>query len=425
MTFTSCDLDLSNPNAATEQEVLNTKDGLFALSIGMRQLYSTQALGSVLLTPSVTCRETAIMTTFANLEELEEGAAKLSGENGYTSRLYSRLVRVKGMSEDLIASVDNVNLNPETAAALKAYGELYRAMTLGQLAHSFTHVPLTNSKSNDAAFVERSAAYREAINLLESAISRLGNGVSAEATSGFLGDFDLVNTCKMLLARYQLIVGDYQNALDNAVDVDQSSVSYWTYDSQNRNPVFEGLFFGTVSYAPRDNFGLPADFDLTGDGRLSFFMVDTDTVSLNDLPIDFMAAPFFTAADAPIPVYRPSEATLIQAEAHARLGNIAAAEASLNELRRKTAEFDPLGIGAGYIGEFTSEGNVDALLKEIYKNRRAELFLTGLGLEDSRRFGRPEPPQATDLNSERNRNFYPFPLDERTNNDNVPDNPTI
>lgn len=426
ITFTSCDLDLSNPNAATEQEVLSTKDGLFALSVGMRQLYSTQALGSVILTPSVSCRETAIMTTFANLEELEEGGSKLSGENGYTSRLYARLVRVKGMAEDLIANVDNVSLSPETSAALMAYGEMYRAMTLGELAHNFTHVPLTNSKNNDAAFVEREAAYREAISLLESALERLGSGeISAEAKAGFLGDFDIVNTCRLLLARYQLIVGDYQDAINNAAKVDQNSVSYWTYDSQNRNPVYEGFFFGTISYAPRANFGLPAEFDLSGDGRTDYFLSVVDSTSLNDLPINIMAAPFFSSADAPIPVYRPSEALLIQAEAYARLDNFSAAEDYLNQLRKKTAEADALGIGAGFETDFTANGDKDLLLDEIYKNRRVELFLTGQGLEDSRRFGRPEPPMQTDLNSERNRNFYPFPLNERTNNDNVPPNPSI
>jgi hypothetical protein len=60
-------------------------------------------------------------------------------------------------------------------------------------------------------------------------------------------------------------------------------------------------------------------------------------------------------------------------------------------------------------------------LNEIYKNRRIELYLSGLSLEDSRRFGRPG---ATEPNAERNRNYYPYTNAERDNNTNTPSNPS-
>jgi hypothetical protein len=50
------------------------------------------------------------------------------------------------------------------------------------------------------------------------------------------------------------------------------------------------------------------------------------------------------------------------------------------------------------------------------------LYLSGLRLDDSRRFGRPTPPGSL---VERNRNFYPYPQQERTNNPNVPADPAI
>jgi len=36
------------------------------------------------------------------------------------------------------------------------------------------------------------------------------------------------------------------------------------------------------------------------------------------------------------------------------------------------------------------------VLTEIYRNRRIELFMSGLALEDSRRFGRPAASAAAD-----------------------------
>jgi len=46
--------------------------------------------------------------------------------------------------------------------------------------------------------------------------------------------------------------------------------------------------------------------------------------------------------------------------------------------------------------------------------------MSGLKLEDSRRFGRPGPGQA---GAERTRNFYPYPQQERDGNPNTPNDP--
>ena len=86
---------------------------------------------------------------------------------------------------------------------------------------------------------------------------------------------------------------------------------------------------------------------------------------------------------------------------------------------------DPFLINAN-LAPYAGDSTVDALLDEVYKNRRAELFLTGLSLEDSRRFNRPTP-SGTSMNfgEERNRNFYPYPDTERNSNPNTPNDPNI
>lgn len=428
LSIASCDLDLTNPNAATETQVLNTKDGLLALAVGINQTYSTLGLGSAILTPSVTTRETAIMTTFANLEELEAGGQRLSGENGYTVRLFTRIMKAKGMAEDLLENIDNVSMDPGTATGLQAWGGLFRAICLGDLANHFDMVAIENNVNNEAVYSDRTDAYNEALNILTTSISSLqSTQLTNEFNSIVSPGIDLLNSSRLLLARYHLFLGNYDAAIETANQVNLSSKSEFQFDGQNQNPVFIGMFDGTVSYAPRADFGLPEGLKVNPeDQRISFWIDKTQSAnSLNNLPIATMIAPFYNTNTSPIPVYRPGEVLLILAEAYARKGEVEQAENYINRVRQKQPSEDIYGLGAGLPDEFTSEGDQQVLLNEIYKNRRLELFLTGMSLEDSRRFERPQPSADPSLTAERNRNFYPYPDNERQNNENTPNNPEI
>lgn len=426
----ACELDLVNPNAATEEQVLNTKDGLIALAVGVRQLYSTSAYGIAVLYPSVTTRESAAMTTFSSLEELEIGGTALNGDNERVTRLFTNVMRVKGMAENLVAGIDNVSLANDTRASLLAYGNLFRAMCLGILAQNWEQAPVLNSPNNDATFSGRAAVYAEAIRILdESAKAMEGTALPAELAGPF-GEIDLLNTLYAYLARYHNAVGNHDAAIAAAGKVDLSATSYLTYDEENANPIFNGFFVGNVEYAPRANFGLPDELlPDAADARIGFYLnMVGDTSLYGNLPVEQLVAPFFASQTASIPAYLPGEMMLIIAEANARKGQAGPAEAALNMVRQKTADDDAYGLGAGLTDTYSSGGNQQALLNEIYKNRRIELFLIGTSLEDSRRFGRPEPPATptdADFDSERNRNFYPYPDNERESNPNTPADPPI
>jgi hypothetical protein len=180
------------------------------------------------------------------------------------------------------------------------------------------------------------------------------------------------------------------------------------------------------NFKPRDNFGLPTDiFTLDpNDGRIPFYLVPLDENNQNNLPIEDLAG-FFTSPVGTMPVYLPGEMSLIIAEANVRKSSpdLDAAVDAINAVRTKTD--DPFGVNAN-IGEYGGPVTADDLLLEIYQNRRVELFLTGLSLEDSRRFNRPEPStQPMMFSDERNRNFYPYPDRERNNNPNTPADPSI
>ena len=429
VSYTACNLDLVNPNAATEEQVLKTKDGLFGLAVGMENLYATAALGSAINTVAVTTREAAAVTTYSSLEGLEDGGAELSGDNERVSRTFSRTHRVKGMAEDIIANVEDAELTEDTKAGLYGIANLYRAMCLGILAQNWEQVAILNSRDGNAAFSPRMDAFNEAISILKASISRVeSSGVSAEFAASFMPEEELLDKLNAYLARYELFAGNYQDAIDAANKVDKTKAYFFNYDSENKNPVYVKFIEDLVELAPRDNFGLADELAVDpADGRLAFYFSQVDTLSLAGLPVDQLICPFFIAEDSPIPFYNPSEMDLIVAEAYARMDKLVDAEAALNLVRNKKADSDPLGYGlaAGFDDTYTANGDKDALLKEIYKNRRMETYLSGMALEDSRRFNRPDPPANIDYTTERNRNFYPYPASERARNANTPADPNI
>lgn len=423
----ACDSDIPNPNAATEEQVLSSREGLLALSIGVRQLYSTAGLRWIIETPAVTTREVGITTTFQNMIELEEGGTDLPNINSNVVGMWSTLLRINGMAQDLIDNAPNVQLEAGTQSGLVAYGHLFKALTIGFLAQSYEQVVIDVSLDGDATFSSREAAFSRVIELLEQALTLIAaTPISDEFTTEVLGGgvIDLENTLNAYLARYRLLTGEFEAAINAANAVDLTSVSFFTYGIENPNPIWVRVFQGDPNFQPRDNFGLPTDefvFE-PNDGRVSFYLDTASATNQNGLPIEVLRG-FFETDLSQIPVYLPAEMTLIKAEAFTRLGEFDNAIEEIDFIRTRTD--DPVGISAN-LGPYTGLETEEALLNEIYLNRRAELFLIGMSLEDSRRFNRPEPSgQSRVFTEERNRNFYPFPQSERDNNPNTPADPAI
>jgi starch-binding outer membrane protein, SusD/RagB family len=406
----ACTYEYPNPNAATEQAALSSVSGLLSFSTGIRFRYSIGGASPLYTTISasgLTTNELRVVNAGnADIAALANGRDNVNGLNPVIINMWQNLNILNADCEKVIANIGNVT-DKATANAIQANAHLFKALALGTMAQFWERVPLTTG--TNAQFASRQQALEAAVSLLDQASQLLGGTVSPTFIAAVGNDIDLPNALNALSARYNIMLGKNAEAIVALNKVSLTSRSQFAFDNISQNPIFRSSFVTNNVHETQTNMGLPTALAPTAnDGRLAFYLTNATPPR---------GRGFFKSDGDPIPLYLPSEMILIRAEALARNGDLAGAVVALNQVLQKTT--DIWGLGANlpaYSGAVTRE----AVLQEIYRNRCIELYLTGMRLEDSRRFGRPSP---SDAGSERNRNFYPYPSTERENNPNTPPDP--
>lgn len=426
--FSSCKMDIVNPNGPTDAQVVSTREGLITYSIGMKQNYAASAFESLAITTGGTTREVKGIATFTNVLEIEAGGSALPTFNGNVLGVWLRMNRVMGMADDIITNAPTVLATDNAMrSGIVAHAHLFKAMAIGGLAVAFEQVPIETNKAGGVTFVDRQQGLIRAIELLEQAAALISaTAPSSEFNTRVAGaNFNLQNCINAYLARFNLMAGRYAQAITAANLVPLNSGSQFNYDgAQTVNPIFNQLRV-VNSFSPRDNFGLPAGLFDPADGRISFYFQGAQVSNGPDVLRTIRG--FAQTNSSPIPVYLPDEMRLIKAEAILRSGGtVNDALTEINAVRQQ-ASGDVFGVHAN-LPAYSGQVTVNDLLLEVYRQRCAELYLSGLRLEDSRRFARPTPPANVNpvpVTFERNRNFYPYPDQERLNNPNTPADPAI
>ncbi|MFC4211690.1 RagB/SusD family nutrient uptake outer membrane protein [Pedobacter lithocola] len=409
----ACTKEYLNPNAATSGDVLTSAKGLTGVTVGLQKNYSTTRAGvlyaSITLNGLTTNELISINTGNTNEERLVAGGVQVDGTN-------TVLLSIWATSNKIIYDADNVISNAATlpdknyAAGLIAHASIFKALALGNLSEYWERVPA--STGQNVSFISRVEGYTKAIAVIDNALSVISaNPISTAFFSNIPSGIDIPNTLNALKARYALFAGNYPLALTSANLVDLTKRSTFTYDALNLNPIFE-IATSTNNVIQPKNLSLGQTgvyVPDANDARIPFYTVVNTTVRING----FGASTF-----AQIPVYLPGEITLIKAEAYARQAtpNLNGALTELNKVVTKTAAADPFGVGAALPalnGTYTQAELFDL----IYKHRCIELFMSGLKLEDMRRFNQPL--------ADRKRNFFPYPFQERDNNPNTPADPAF
>ena len=415
LTFTACKKEYKNASGANAEDVLKSARGLTGVAVGLQRVYTVGRAG--LLYNSITANgfvtnEIFLMNT-GNIPELQlsTGGALVDGTNTILSNLWANSNKIVFDADNVINNAANLT-DKNYAAGLIAYASIFKALAIGNMAQYWENVPAGTGKN--VTFITRANGFVRAIAVIDNALAVMqANAPSASVLSNFPTGIDLTNTLNALKARYALFGGNLALALSSANAVDLTRRSTFNFDALTLNPIFEIVTSTNNVYQPTNlNLGLTGVTPDAADRRLAFYTAVGATA-----PTVRMGGFGLTSTTA-YPVYLPGEMILIRAEVLARqtTPDLTNALIELNKVVTKVPSSDVFGLGANLpalTGTFTQA----QLLDEIYKHRCIELYLSGLKLEDMRRFGRPV--------SERKRSFFPYPFTERDNNPNTPRDPAF
>lgn len=413
----SCTKDYTDPSRATEDRVFQSVSGLTGVSVGLQRIYSlgrASSLYNIVSINGLVTKELVVLNP-GNLPEfqLATGGSAVDGTNTMIAGLWTSSNKIIYDADQVIS---NATALPDKGVAngLIGYASIFKALSIGALSMFWEKVP--EGIGANVNFISRTEGFNKAIATIDNALSAITtNPISPSFLANIPAGIDIVNTLQALKARYALYVGNYTLALTAANAVDLSKKSTLNFEAANPNPIYDVAGSNFNVYQPIDStFGLPVGLqpDLS-DKRIPFY------IALSGSPAHrFLMKGFASSTTTAFPIYLPGEITLIKAESYARQAtpDLVNALNELNKIVTKKPADDPFGVGADLppvIGTLTQP----EILEEIYKNRSIELFMSGLKLEDMRRFGRP--------NTERSRNLLPYPFRERDYNSNTPPDPAF
>jgi starch-binding outer membrane protein, SusD/RagB family len=414
LTTAGCKKDFSNPNAATSDQVFSSAKGLAGVVVGLQRTYASNVAYGMSDATGLITNETILMNPGNTSEfQFSTGGTAVDGTNALLGNVWTNANKIIFDANNVINAAANLS-DKGYASGLIGYATIYKALSMGCLSSYWEKVPDTVGTAT-TTFSDRAVGFNRAVAAIDKALAAISaNAISTGFTADVPVGVDIVNTLYALKARYSLFAGNYAAALAAANAVDLTKRSTMNFEAANPNPVFNFVTSTNNVYQPVDStLGLPVAIapDLA-DKRIPFYTVINTTINPR-----FRLNGFWNTATAAIPLYYPGEITLIKAEAYARQAtpDLINGAIELNKVVTKKAANDPLGIGADLAPVVPA--NVTELLTQIYRNRCIELYLSGMKLEDMRRFGRP--------NTERKRNLFPYPFRERDSNPNTPADPAF
>lgn len=412
---TGCKKDFTDPNKATDAQVFSSPKGLTGVAVGLQRVYALgrgSTLYNLISINGLTTNELFVVNA-GNTSELQiaGGGNLVDGNNSMLTTFWTSCNKVI-YDANLVLTNAATLADKNYASGLIAYASIFKALSIGDMAQFWEKVPA--DIGTNVTFIDRVDGFKKAITVLDEALTAVNaNAISSSFTANIPAGIDIVNTLYALKARYSLFAGLYTQALTAAGQVDISKKSTFNFDALSLNPIFEtATSTNNVVQVKDSTLGLLVPLQpALNDGRIAFYTSINPTIAPR-----FRINGFGAAATTAIPVYLPGEITLIKAECYARATSpdLVNGLAQLNIVVTKNN--DPFNVNANQPAILSVSSQAE-LLDQIYRHRCIELYMSGLKLEDMRRFGRP--------NAERKRNLMPYPLRERDNNPNTPADPVF
>jgi starch-binding outer membrane protein, SusD/RagB family len=400
-----CSLDVTNPNAATQESVLTTPAGLRTLGVGLQgrlgNFIGPMATLTGVVSGELGNTNASLSTTreFQKYPDASANSAAIDPTNPDLLNFWSTGFQVVRAANDILDNVNNVSLAAGTKSGLSALARTAKAFAYGQMIEAWPQLPL-NLAGTPPGYNPRSQVLAEVLTLLAAARTDLSTPVSTEFTSSVLqASIDLPNTIRAFQARYSLAAGDYNAALTFANEVPATATSRYTYSTVDPNPIWasaisNGYFAAIATYR--------TDAE-AGDTRVNRNTQSTVTTPFGGAQV--VPLNIYRASSDPYALFSQDELSLIRAEAYARTNRLPEAIAQINVVRANA------GLGPQTSVTLPTQA---AVLDEIYRQRRYALFLTGTRWADERRFGRLAEARVA---------YLPYPVQETVSNPNPPTAP--
>ena len=376
----ACSLDLANPNAPRAEQVTTDRDGIIGLGTGLQARYITSTFNFAYVAGLVTDELAAGSSALISISEAEQGIVPPG--TGVAEATFNSLYRTVRTADDLLVGTANLAqlFEPGMRSGLRVIAFAFKGDAIGQALQAYQRVPIVTFARDTTTYVPRDSALRFVRAILDSAQLQLAAiAPNAAFTAQVLGpQVSLPNTVNLFRARYARLANDWPAALAASNLVSRTVLSQLSFVAPGVNPWVNVI--GSTEFAlPRQSFRASLE---ANDRRATFFL---DTLVR---PAGRIGTPLFgwavfpqASPQAPLPIYYPDEALLIKAEAQVQLNDLAGARASIDSVRTDCSRVGPQACLGAYAGPVTSAD----LLAEIYRQRRAELFGTGLRWEDTRR----------------------------------------
>ncbi len=400
----SCDLDVSNPNSPTDDD-LNSYSGMALIGVGLQKRMSA-AVGNYSLLTGCVSGELSPIIGYLHLQPLRKypDASKrieFTPDNDDVRLAWREQYAIVKSANDILENTPSIDMDQETRNGMIALAKAGKALAFYQLITQWQKIPIATGVDHPE-FADRAAVIEASLELLEDAEVKSQN-VSESFTNDVLATgMDITNLARALQARLYLMKGDYPKAAEKANQV--TAEAFYVYDEQSKNPFYTTYiasnFFEALAYwvedAEEGDLRVPARVDTATRGG----HYGSDTT--------YMIIKYDDPADI-IPIYTMNEMTLIKAEAYARGGG-GDPVAEVNKIRADAGLPPYSGANA---------------LAEVFKQRFYDLFATGQNWEDLRRFRNDGVALVDEIRDrELYHEWFIYPDYEADKNPNVPAQPT-